>query len=349
MTDPGQRMQAARQAVFQACSVCRRVQARLDGLGRLVKEDRSPVTVADLASQALIAHTLRERLGALTLVGEEDATMLRDQMAAGHRETIDQIIAALRPEWPDATAWDVLDAIDLGAADPPRDNLHGFWTVDPIDGTRGFLRGEQYSISLAWIENGSPVLAVVGCPNLSKDMSRPLDDPDPRGTIYLAAASEGLFELPADDANATPLAIRRLEPAEDEPLRLSESVESEHTSHDDSERIMERLGEMAEPLRLDGQVKYVVVARGQADVYLRLPKRSGYVERIWDHAGGALVAQEGGCAVTDISGTPLDFGRGRGLEVNRGILAAGGRLHARLRAIIDELRLAARESGPARK
>lgn len=337
MSDHAKRLEAARIAVAEACIVCRRVQQSLSALRSSLKDDRSPVTVADYASQAIVARVLEQRLGQVTLVGEENAAGLREQLASGHREWIDAVLDALAPVWPDAIAEEVLHAIDLGGADPQRDGLHGFWTIDPIDGTKGFIRGQQYCISLAWIEGPSPVIGVLGCPNLSRDLSVPPDEMDSRGSLYLAEAGRGLFEYPADDPGASPVQIRRLEMAENEPIRLCESVESAHTSHDDSERVIERLGEADEPVRLDSQAKYAVVARGQADLYLRLPRSSKYVERIWDHAAGALIAAEAGCAVTDVDGRSLDFSHGRGLERNRGIVVAAPRLHGRVMGAIAEL------------
>lgn len=332
MSDLPRKLEAARSAVFHACAVCREVQRELATLRTLTKNDKSPVTVADFASQAVIARTLGESLSGFTLVAEENAAELRAHLSDGRREVPDAVLHAVRRVWPGATMDEMLTAIDLGAGEPSLDSTHGFWTLDPIDGTKGFLRGEQYAVSLAWIENGSPVIGVLGCPNLSKDFNRPLDDPDPHGTIYFAAAAEGVYEVSADRPDESPVLIRRAEPAEGEPMRLCESVESGHTSHDDSELIMERVGELAEPLRLDGQGKYAVVARGQADVYLRLPRKSGYVERIWDHAAGALVAIEAGCGVTDVHGRELDFSKGRGLEANRGIVVATPALHGRVLA-----------------
>ena len=76
------------------------------------------------------------------------------------------------------------------------------------------------------------------------------------------------------------------------------------------------------------------VADGRADVYLRLPTKKGYVERIWDHAGGALVVEEAGGTVTDVDGRPLDFTRGRGLESNRGVVVTNGCLHAAVLAAV---------------
>ncbi len=78
---------------------------------------------------------------------------------------------------------------------------------------------------------------------------------------------------------------------------------------------------------MDSQAKYAVVARGEADIYMRLPTRADYEEKIWDHAAGVLILLEAGGAVSDIDGVDLDFTRGRTLSANRGILATNGRLH----------------------
>ena len=343
MTDYAKSMEAAREAVHYACAVCRDLQGRLGEMQSRFKDDKSPVTVADFASQAMVAYILTARLGRVRLVAEEDAAALRAQIERGDSSMAEAVAEAVRPWWDDVTVEDVLDAIDVGNAEPASSSgLHGFWTLDPIDGTKGFLRGGQYAVSLAWIEHGAPLIGVLGCPNLSLDYSRPFDDLDPRGVLYLAASGEGVVEAPGDDPAAHANKVVRLEPAEGEPVRLCESVESGHTSHDLSERVLERLGEPAEPARLDSQAKYAVVARGQADLYLRLPQppkpgKGEYIERIWDHAAGALVAREAGCAVTDVFGRELDFGHGKGLEKNRGVVVAPVRLHGMAIGALEEL------------
>ena len=125
------------------------------------------------------------------------------------------------------------------------------------------------------------------------------------------------------------------DPAE---VPFCESVESGHSSHGDAERVAAILGITAEPVRMDSQAKYAVVARGDADLYLRLPTRPGYVEKIWDHAAGWLVVTEAGGRVTDVHGTDLDFSRGSRLESNRGVVVSNGRLH-------DPVLRALREAG----
>jgi 3'(2'), 5'-bisphosphate nucleotidase len=82
---------------------------------------------------------------------------------------------------------------------------------------------------------------------------------------------------------------------------------------------------------MDSQAKYACLARGEGGVYLRIPtKYSGgkdYVEKIWDHASGALLIAESGGVCTDMHGKALNFGVGRTLAENEGIVAAGSDMH----------------------
>ena len=153
----------------------------------------------------------------------------------------------------------------------------------------------------------------------------------------MAVAGDGVAEASAIEGEDDRTMITRLEHSEGEPISTCESVESEHSKHDDTQKILDYLGGAGEPARLDSQCKYAVVARGQADAYLRLPTKKDYVERIWDHAAGSLVAIEAKCAVSDIHGKSLDFGHGRGLEKNRGIVVAPAKLHGRIIGAIKEL------------
>ena len=206
-----------------------------------------------------------------------------------------------------------------------------FWTLDPIDGTKGFLRKEQYAISLALVVDGEVVVGALGCPNLEVEPGG-----GARGALFTAVRGQGARQLPLDgDGPAARLCVS----AEADPrrLRFCESVEKAHSSHGDAARIAERLDIATEPARLDSQAKYAVVARGEAEAYLRLPKSADYIERIWDHAGGAIIVEESGGRVTDVMGHPLDFTRGRGLSENRGVVASNGALHGALLNAIRDL------------
>lgn len=336
MPDHATMMEAARHAVISASGVCRQVQSALDQVRSITKDDRSPVTVADFASQAIVALELRDRLGEIGLVAEEASAFLRADEHAPH---LDATLAAVQEVRPGITADEMLSAIDIGAGDADH---RAFWTLDPIDGTKGFLRNQQYAVALAYIEDGTPSIGVMGCPNLPRDMSEPLDVPDPEGCLYMALRNEGVYEASAIDPDDDPIRLTRLDHAEGEDIAVCASVEKAHTDLGKVGEILEILrtthGEtVGEPVRLDSQCKYSVVARGQADAYLRLPTKKGYIERIWDHAAGALIASESGVAVTDIFGRELDFSHGRGLEVNKGVVAAPPRLHGLLIGAIETL------------
>ena len=319
---------AAVRAVREACAVCRAVRGEV---GAITKGDNSPVTIADFASQAVVARRLRETLGPITLLAEEGSAYLRDQAHAPQREAA---LSAARLVWPSATAADMLDAIDLGAGDFRRGAGDGYWTLDPIDGTKGFLRGGQYAVCLAYVSApasapGKPVFAALGCPNLPEDLSAPFEPPDERGMIYVAWEGGGVWSASADGESDGELrrVSRRARPHGAPPTQCR-SVDASHSDHPAAARVMAMLGGAGAALALDSQCKYAVVARGQADIYLRIPGRRPYVERVWDHAPGALIATEAGCAVSDIHGKPLDFGHGRGLETNRGIICCDADLHA---------------------
>jgi 3'(2'), 5'-bisphosphate nucleotidase len=77
-----------------------------------------------------------------------------------------------------------------------------------------------------------------------------------------------------------------------------------------------------------------LVARGDADAYVRRSPSPGYRECAWDHVAGALVAREAGCTVTDVHGRPMDFGGGRRLAASEGVLCAAPGLHAALLAAL---------------
>lgn len=328
-------LRAALPAVADACTICRTVQKNMDQVRAIVKDDNSPVTVADFAVQAVIAQRLGAALGRFTLVGEETSAYLRNP---AHAAELAATLAAAQEVWEDVTEEALINAVDLGAAAP---DPAGFWTLDPIDGTKGFLRGEQYAVCLAYIERGQVMIGILGCPNLSKDFTRPFDQPDPHGVIYTCIRGQGVYEVPADDAGAKPIQISRLPHGDHDAISVCMSVEESHTSAERVAAVLaaaEKRGlKTREPARLDSQCKYAVVARGQADAYIRLPTKRNYVERIWDHAAGALIAAEARCAVTDALGRELDFSHGRGLEKNRGILVAPPRPHGLLLAAIQEL------------
>jgi 3'(2'), 5'-bisphosphate nucleotidase len=322
MGDRSRDLATAVAAVRAAARACRAVQQRLVRADTLEKGDKSPVTVADFASQAIICAELERALPGDLVVGEEDAETLRNEAPI-----LKAVVERVAEELGEADAEQVLAWIDRGGADArsPR-----YWTLDPIDGTKGFLRGEQYAIALALIESGTVVLGVLGCPNL------PLDSGV--GALFTAVRGEqtGMQDLWIPSAPERNVSVAKLRRASE--ARFCESVESGHSDQDESARIAEYLGIQSEPFRIDSQCKYAAVARNDASIYLRLPTRADYREKIWDHAAGSLVVECAGGRVTDADGAPLDFTCGATLARNRGIVATCGSIHNEVIAAVRRAR-----------
>jgi 3'(2'), 5'-bisphosphate nucleotidase len=303
-------------AVRRSAYACRSIQPRLDASDAFQKADSTPVTAADLASQAVAVTTLAELMPGDRVVAEEDARDLRTEACAAlRRVVVEHASGALGRALGED---EVLDAIDKGKAEP---SAVRYWTLDPLDGTAGFLRGGQYAVALALIDAGQVVVGVLGCPML--------DD----GVLFAAVRGCGATVQPLWH-DAGPVRIQVSDTVNPALARFCESVESSHSNHAAAAGIAGRLGITSTPIRMDGSGKYAMVARGDADIYFRLPTRADYRERIWDHAAGVICVEEAGGHVTDVDGHPLDFTRGRTLAANRGIVATNGRLHEQvLRAV----------------
>lgn len=311
-------------AARKAAGVVRRVQAELAATS-LTKDDRSPVTVADFAAQAVVARHLARTFPGQPLVAEESAAALRED--EGHT-VCQQVTRFVRQIEPEASADEVCQWIDLGCADP----TDSFWTLDPVDGTKGFLRGNHYAVALAKIEGGVVRVGVLACPHLSASGETVADRP---GTLFIAVRGEGSWSCPLDagDQFQRLHVSDRSDPAE---ARLLRSVEAGHTNMDQIDSLVTTLGIEAAPVAMDSQAKYALLATGGGDLLVRLlsPSRPDYREKIWDQAAGAIVIEEAGGRVSDIEGKPFDFRTGRTLDANRGVLATNGHLHDRVLAAL---------------
>ncbi|KAG9088303.1 hypothetical protein FS749_002257 [Ceratobasidium sp. UAMH 11750] len=330
-------------AVSRACSLTASVFKKLVNAETVIKGDKSPVTVADISAQAVINTVLKNAFPDDPVIGEEDTSDLRldTEPARLLRERIVQLASdALSPapsanEVQGANSWglgtkpteaELLDTIDRGKyAGGAKGRM---WTLDPIDGTKGFLRGEQYAVCLALIVDSVVQVGVMGCPNLPLAGHNAAGE---RGCLFVAVRGQGAEQRPLSAPFSTPTKISISPNA---PLHLLESVEAAHSSHGFSAQFAKVLGITAPPVRMDSQAKYCELARS-GGVYLRAPVGKGYIEKIWDHAPGSLLIHEAGGIISDMLGQPLNFGLGRTLGENRGIVASGKGVHA---SVIEAIR-----------
>ena len=307
------KVQTTIDAVIKAMQLCEQVQAEMVPTDAIQKTDRSPVTVADFGSQALICKAIGDAFSDDVIVAEESAQALKEN--ASLLERVTGYVNRFCKDTPHS-AETVCEWIDRGSGEVGPN----FWTLDPIDGTKGFLRRDQYAIALAYIVDGTVQLGILGCPNLPYQLN---DEDAERGYLFVAIRGEGtrLYTKTGDFIEQ----VHVSEAAH----RFAESFESTHGDSEAHGSIANALGITESPVRMDSQVKYGIVSRGEASLYIRLPNPAypDYRECIWDHAAGLIVVEEAGGTVTDANGIPLNFLTGKRMHENRGVVATNGKLH----------------------
>ncbi|KAJ7805143.1 hypothetical protein B0H14DRAFT_2881122, partial [Mycena olivaceomarginata] len=236
---------------------------------------RAVMKWADYAAQALISSMLKNAFQPIPSSGKrtqricarEEGKVLRDRIVELANEAlVAPLVEGDKPEW----------GIGPGAGEERggaagRDRLEGtmtggrtgrastgMWTIDPIDGTKGFLRGEQYAVCIALLVDAQVQLGIIGCPNLPVDPAQPDGE---RGCLFVAVRGQGCHQIPLSGTSSTP-------------LHMPTPAPSELTTLD--------------------QAKYGCLARGEGGIYLRMPTGVGYREKIWDHAPGSLLVSEAG-------------------------------------------------------
>jgi 3'(2'), 5'-bisphosphate nucleotidase len=305
------------QAVVKASALCQKIRKDLVGEESLLKSDRSPVTIADYGSQAVICKLIKERFPDDTIVAEEDSKELRNPRQA---KILEKVTSYINTFIPNSSSEDVISWIDFSS----HELKDRFWALDPIDGTKGFLRGDQYAVALALIENGLVQLGILACPNLHVDMSQPSGK---RGCIFFALRGQGSIQMNIEEETRQVLHVTRVKTSSE--AIIAESFEPDHSDHLFHQKLARELNISHPSVRMDSQAKYGLVARGEVSIYLRIPSSSepGYKENIWDHAAGSIIAEEAGGRVTDALGHPLNFLCGIRMEKNSGIVVSNGILH----------------------
>lgn len=330
---------AAKKAASLAARLCQKVQKELLQSDVQSKSDRSPVTVADYGSQAIVSFVLERELSTepLSLVAEEDSGDLRKDSGKDTLQRITKHVnetiatdgsysaSPLSPE-------DVLRAIDTGKSEGGSFGRH--WVLDPIDGTKGFLRGDQYAVALALLDDGKVVLGVLACPNLPlASIAGNVTSENAVGCLFYAKVGSGTFMQSLDGSSPVKVHVSDIGNSED--ASFFESYEKAHSMQDLTSSIARKLGVKAPPVRIDSQAKYGALSRGDGAIYMRFPHK-GYREKIWDHAAGCIVVTEAGGVATDAAGQPLDFSKGRYLDLDTGIIVTNQKLMPSLLKAVRE-------------
>jgi 3'(2'), 5'-bisphosphate nucleotidase len=237
-------LDVARRAAWRAGVAILEVYDAVDAPDVRRKADDSPVTRADERAEAIIVEMLRAAAPDIPVIAEEGA----------ERE-------------------------GLPSAAPPR-----FWLVDPLDGTKEFLRRNgEFTVNIALVDGNRPVLGVVHVPALGETF---------------AAAGQGTATRQRRDAAPEPIAARAV------PTRGAVVVHSR--SHENNEKFDAYLGTLDHPTtRVSGSaIKFGLVAAGEVDLY---PRFGPTME--WDTAAGQAVLEAAGGSVTTPDGAPFRYGK----------------------------------------
>ena len=221
------------------------------------KADASPLTAADLAAQKVIMDGLSSLETVLPVLSEEAK----------------------------ALAWS------------QRQHWSRYWLVDPLDGTREFVkRNGEFTVNIALIDDRQTVLGVVLAPVT--------------GELYVAEHGDGAWLQTQAGGEWQRIQARAL--AQPPVLAGSRSHGNEQAA-----MLQTLLGDDHRLVPLGSSLKFCLIARGAADVYLRLGRTSE-----WDTAAAQCVLQEAGGAVLDLQGVPFSYNRGESL-LNPEFIAVG--------------------------
>ncbi|KAK3392540.1 hypothetical protein B0T20DRAFT_58222 [Sordaria brevicollis] len=330
-------------------------------------EDLSPVTVADFAIQAYLTKVLSSSFPADSFVGEESAAALRANPELLQRvydvihECIDEVSSSATGDDENESRISIVNVVKRGApeskeqvcelvdrcGDGGKDGLSAdsgrTWVFDPIDGTKTFVRGEQYAINVALLEGGRQILSVVACPLLSRKATAPVGnasvfktDDGEDGCIVYAVRGFGAYAKPLFVGQGTGLAECASEPLKRHAdgvtvsgLRSVSCWNLLDSGVDDAHKAAtERLGVEFPGSDLLGWVpRWVALALGLANMTVWVYKRRDRYAKIWDHAGAMLLFEEVGGMITDVDGKEIDLTKGRKLTANFGFVAAPRSVH----------------------
>jgi 3'(2'), 5'-bisphosphate nucleotidase len=290
--------------------LCRTVQR--DFIASVDKGVDDPVTLADYGSQAILARALAAHFPVDGVIAEEHGDQFQSGLNAELRGRVVELVSS-------ALGSTVTEADIIAWLNHGRDvKTAQMWTIDPIDGTKGFLSGRSYTIAVGILHDGKPAAGILGSPGYYGT--------DGRGKLFYAV--NGVAYAVQFEADAVGVALRvSARSAADHPHTV-ESVESKHAAHELISQIYAGAGIIAPTIiRVDGQDKYGMVASGDADLYLRISPKADYREKVWDHAAGVAVIEAAGGRVTDLYGRALDFSLGEQLANNSGVVVSNGVYH----------------------
>ncbi len=272
---------------------------RRTGFESFSKSDKSPVTLADFASQIYIVSRLRDCFPEDEIIAEEENINFISSKA-------ESLINRCFDELNLKTLRNIKENITFQSKSSKRQ-----WIIDPIDGTIGYQKGLSYAIGIGLMIESIPKICAIAIPNYNKN---PL-------AIFIAEEGQG-SQVSYNKKIFNPIKVSQT-------MNIN-NISLCHSLHYDQPWVLnfaKKIG-ISNFIQIDSMAKFCMVADGNADLYIKpLEKTHSFS---WDFMPGVLIVKEAGGKITDLKGVNLNFERDKCLWTAPGIIAANSFLHKKI-------------------
>ncbi len=287
------------------------------------KADKSPVTIADIGVQVIFNNWVKQNFPNDSIIAEESGTDVENSLILEVGEKLEKLFPAKNYKTPG-----LKNLIDYSG----KSGCDFLWYLDPVDGTKGYLRNEQFAVAISRVNKNNQVeLAILICPNLPYPN---LESSNDIGTIFYFEKGSQIVQYSYQDISK----YQMIQTKKIDGIKVAKSVEKAH-GNSDSISFLSSKKENVSIIEMDSQAKYGLLVRGEANLYIRYPSIPDYLEKWWDHVAGAAMVIEMGGIFTDTTGKKLEFNiNQRTLPECNGVVASLGINHQDIISMLDEYR-----------
>ncbi len=269
---------------------------RIKGFESFQKEDKSPITLADYASQLFIVKKLKEKFPNDQIIAEES---YNSHININVQKIIKMCYRSLELDLIE----DIERILNYRGPYSPRQ-----WTVDPIDGTKGFQKNLSYAIGIGFMNNSELIAAAIGVPNYNEKGR----------ALFIAEKNQGA-RVSYGEEDFIPINV-----SDKKNIKKAKMC---HSLHYDEPWVMEfaEIVGISNYIQMDSMAKFCMVADGTADLYIKPMNENRSFS--WDFLPGVLIVNEAGGIVSDLKGNNIKFNNEKCIISAPGLVASNGILH----------------------
>ena len=279
---------------------------RVHGFESFQKEDKSPVTLADYASQLFIVKKLKEKFPNDQIIAEES---YNSHININVQKIIKMCYRSLELDLIE----DIERILNYRGPYSPRQ-----WTVDPIDGTKGFQKNLSYAVGIGFMNNSELIAAAIGIPNYNEKGS----------ALFIAEKNQGA-RVSYGGEDFIPISV-----TDKKDIKKAKMC---HSLHYDEPWVMEfaEIAEVRNYIQMDSMAKFCMVADGTADLYIKPMDENRSFS--WDFLPGILIVNEAGGIVSDLKGNNIKFNNEKCIITAPGLVASNGFLHEEILKYLKDI------------